>query len=1108
MKRVLAMLMALGMMSVQAALTVVETKGGWAVLKDGKPLVDRIFFGGTKGRVPSKPHRTFQQLPDGTKVWNEWNEGEEMKYRFELAQFKDGHIEATMSGEDPAFTQNSRIIHVAVPFKRVEGKPYQALLTNGRKWEPEEGVMDGSFKNHTCRWFVIDGVIFDFNPIGPTDYCMMYSTGTVKGVWGVKLHEAGFPGMLYMYGGGSSRPSLGGFNGAKLVIREGRNEDYPKYHFLKQYTYSQHLLSSQLLKFGAPKAGKAFSDGNFAYSAAKGMGWAAGSPKPVVGYKEGAYYSHVRGKGVAKYRLTGYHEGYYVVTVGAGNYPGTPNNFTVKVNGEEYGKGLQIPAKESWMASKVVRVAKGEIEVSLEGDYLLSVIGVQPLMSEAEDFTMRRGYWVTDGYEPGSIYRNEDYKRPPVLKVSVQRIPLPVPGTELAAKPTEPPKPTLQPNPEMPSLDWLKSMSMCGLQGNSDVLNELADPALRERYFKQEVDGKGYNCVMVSGLHSRHTYFNHVKRSTEYFRKLCGDLHKRGIKVIDHHDATLLWNSDAGLRTLAERLGEISVAVLDFQPSFQFCFNSPAFKETYYGYLLEQVKAGVDGFQLDELGYWPQGCGCQACREQFHRETGCWLPMNECDPCFNNLASPLWRRWLDWRTVMVTNWFVELRRRAMPIKPDLVLSIYTTHWGFTRSGPRYAASGNLVDMARTFNVFGTEVMTRNSLMSSRPLLPYRKMKNILSKAYGAQVWGLYYSSDWKVDYFAWAVANLVGQASWLSKVDRTGAPDYRAFAGSKENMVRRGAEPLAEIALLFSAPSRDWNSGIGFEGELFGLAQTLEEMHVPYEMIGEMSLKPEVLAKYKVLSIGTSGCLSDAEVAAIKDFARAGGTVHLSCNAGGYNELGILRRKWAFADVFGFDLLLTSSKPQVREVGGVKLKAPMVSFARLNQLEKPWRTVRQYGKGRFIYSGIPLAAQFYAREGTPGAEWKYDPNPALYAFFQQEIRDLFGQAFLWKVDVPAKVFTALWKQQDGTLVAHFLNGTGCDIKAGQKMIQGAPKDAFPAMPKDIVFTLPCEKATSAYATSPDFSGRQPVRFQKNADGTATVTLPKALLRAYTLVKIQ
>ena len=48
-----------------------ETKGGWAVLKDGKPLVDRIFFGGTKGRVPSKLHRTFQQLPDGTKVWND-----------------------------------------------------------------------------------------------------------------------------------------------------------------------------------------------------------------------------------------------------------------------------------------------------------------------------------------------------------------------------------------------------------------------------------------------------------------------------------------------------------------------------------------------------------------------------------------------------------------------------------------------------------------------------------------------------------------------------------------------------------------------------------------------------------------------------------------------------------------------------------------------------------------------------------------------------------------------------------------------------------------------------------------------------------------------------
>jgi len=71
----------------------------------------------------------------------------------------------------------------------------------------------------------------------------------------------------------------------------------------------------------------------------------------------------------------------------------------------------------------------------------------------------------------------------------------------------------------------------------------------------------------------------------------------------------------------------------------------------------------------------------------------------------------------------------------------------------------------------------------------------------------------------------------------------------------------------------------------------------------PYEMLGEMSLKAEGLAKYKVLYIGASGCLSDRDLAAIKEFAKAGGTVHLSTNAGGYDELGLKRKKWAFAEI-------------------------------------------------------------------------------------------------------------------------------------------------------------------------------------------------------------
>ena len=61
------------------------------------------------------------------------------------------------------------------------------------------------------------------------------------------------------------------------------------------------------------------------------------------------------------------------------------------------------------------------------------------------------------------------------------------------------------------------------------------------------------------------------------------------------------------------------------------------------------VKAGVDGFQLDEYNFWKHSCACQHCRAEFHRATGCYLPMNELDPSLNNPDSELWRRWVIWQ---------------------------------------------------------------------------------------------------------------------------------------------------------------------------------------------------------------------------------------------------------------------------------------------------------------------------------------------------------------------------------------------------------------------------------------------------------------------------
>ena len=1109
--RKILVLLAGAFLCAHAALTVVPDGKKWAIMRDGKPFVRRVEMGYFDNREPSKKQYSYQELPDGTKVWNEWNEGSELRYRLEVAQHTDGTVEITMSGEDEAYTQNLRLVNLFIPTELLAGKTFEALANNGRKWEPVSGTFDKSFKGGGYRWFVIDGVIFDFNPIGASDYCSGYSHGTIKGVWVVEPSSSSWSGMTRIGGGGTSQRIMGGFNGAKVVLREGSNADYAKYHAMKTYTYSQHLLSSSLLHFGAPKAGSKFSvnktaDGNIPFSKETGYGWLKGSGEPQVGYKEGTYYSHVAGHDDSVYRIDNLPSGFYAVTVGAGNYTKDANSFSVSVNGISFGENVSVSASKCRIASKVIFVKEGHIDVELSGNWLLSSIGVQPVMNRSEDFSMNRGYWVTDGYEPSSIYRNADYKAPLTLPLNVQEHFLPVPGTELAEKPKEPPRPVLLPDPETPSLQWMKNLKMYRFHGNADVLAELRNPALRERYMKEEIDGKGYNCAMISGMHSRHTYTNHIKRGTEYFRLLATDLHKRGIKVLDHHDSTLLWNSDSGLRTLAERLNELEYGVHDNLPSFQLCLNNPIFKETYFAYLKEQVKAGVDGFQLDEVEFWPHACACRWCRERFHKETGCYLPMNECDPAFNNVNNPLWKRWLDWRTATVTNWFVELRRYLKSTKPDLVLSVYTTHWGFTRSAPRHLASSDLVDLGRTFNLFGTEVMTRNTLQSSRPLLPYRKMKSILTKAYGANVWGWFYSSCWETDYFSWAVSNMVGQASLLSNVDKKGAPDYLTFSGSPVNMKLERSEQIAKVALLFSSRSRDWNSGLGFDNELFGMAQILEMMHVPYEMIGQMSINPKTLAKYDVLYIGASGCLSDQDVATILGFARAGGTVILSTIAGVFDELGVSRKQWAFQEAMGFPVSLPP-KGTVKTVSDIKLASPLPCYAKAADLQTPYRTERTYGKGRLIYSAIPLVSPCRAREGTPPHPWSFDRNVPLEAFVKKELASVLGDAAYWQVDAPEQVYTTIWRENNGNLVVHFLNATGCTIKFKEKMGFKAPNPAYPPLAKPIVFTLPV-KVTSAVAVSPDFSGEVALEFQANPDGSTTFTLPPNLLKGYTLVRVK
>ena len=1044
-----------------AVLDVVETNGTFAVIRDGKTVVRGVTVAlGGDGRHPGE-QRSFVRQADGAKVWNVWSEDPDCRYRLEVVRRSDGAVEMTLAGQISASSPyTTRRLYLFVPSDVFDGREYEALQGDGRAWRPKKGVFDSAFRRNSFRWLASEGLLWDFNPVGAGSYCNMYRAGTIQGVW-TFIKRSG--GRSYELSSGSVvRSKSGNLTGTKIVLREDSCGDYFKYHHLGTFHYSQRCRAAHAVVLGAPRFGKSYENGDLMFDAKRGFGWRKGLRRSVkVGHPSGAYYSHVCGDETAIYRFAGLTDGFYVFTIQMGNWTGDENHFSVQVNGTVLGENLSVEKGMARTISQVVRISGGIADVRFEGRWIASAIAVQPLMADAEDFSVRRGMWFSSGYEPCILYRTCDFARPMEFGRLDETIVMPEPGKEGLAKPRDPPmvREGVSASDD-PAFAWLRSAKTYSFAGNASPLDFAKEgKGSVEEIFRTDTDGMGYNVAFVSGLHSRHTYIGHESRGIESIRSVAEVAHRRGMKVIDHHDATLLWNEMGGFRAMMSRLPETIRSVHDNLPSFQLCPNNPVFKKTYRAYLRKLVEAGVDGFQLDEIVFWAHGCACKACREKFHAETAWQLPLDETDATFSDWRSRIARRWHAWKVRCIANWFAELKASVNDIKPDLAILMYSTHWGMVASQPRNGLVNDLMGLGRVVNYFGTEVMTRNPIQSSRSLMPYRRMMNMFTLAYGSPVWGIFYGDADEGSYLAWSISNMLGQSALLHGRGK-GRKDFVKWGASEWNMVRTGAQPVADVALLFSSCSRDWNKDISFIEEEFGLAQELEALHVPYEFIGDMNLSAARLKKYKMLCLGASCCLSDADIAAIKDYMADGGIVYTAVEAGRCNEFGEARASWPFEEV----------------------------------------------KGNFIYRPDMRAAAFCAREAEVGAIWEFNPDLQAERDYRMKLSGVLSGVVSWRVSAPDTVFTSIWREADGTAAIHFVNAGGACLKPGDKITSLIPQTPFPPIMTDIMISFIGGKVKSAVATSPDFDGERPLDVL--GDGGTRVVLPKHLFKTYTLVRLK
>ena len=1050
-------------LSAEGALEVREVSDGvFSVLRDGGEVAVNV-RATFQSCDPKSVERSCVIAPDGSKVWNFWSKDAESRFRFEVVQRMDGAVELSILGSAYENAGNrQRGIQFDLPMQ-FRGKRWRARVDTLRDNPRQEGVFGEGSREFCPRELSSDGIVFDFNPYGPGEFS---ATGNnhILPVWKAKAGCG--EGAARLEGLADFDHPLGGYGGTKVVIREGAASDYCHHHVWEYFNYEQQFPTTRCVKFGAPKAGVAYVEGNFAFDPKKGCGW-VGTAVPVVkvGHRSGVYYSHAVGAGRAVYRFAGLEPGYYLATIQLGNYTDETNKFSVTAAGEKLGGELTVAKKKARTVSRFVHVDGGTCDFAFEGQWLVSAIALQMRIHDSEDFTIRRGFWYVEGYEPAIAYRSEYYRQTPEFPVSDETIDMPVPGKESDGVFRKPPLPISLPRPK--DVEWTSKMRLWKLMTNNSTMMELADDDYRERLFTETLARRPYNTVMFNGMLSRHTFpkerIELGKRLTSKFVKTAK---RHGLKTVEHVDLTLLWNREVGVRTMIERTGQLIREYENNLPSLQLCINNPEMRRWIYGYLRGQVEAGYDAMMLDECCFYHHGCVCRHCRERFHRETGWLLPLDETDPTFLSYReTELSRRWDEWKKATADTWRVEVREYLKQFNPNLVFMTYSTLKNFTM--PEVKASARVYSHgrsrrpfpARSISVFGNEVMTENVLLGSRSLLPMTRARGLLRTDPAIPpLWNWYYNHDQNCNYFSWCLATMCGQTAFLTDLPpEAGIPDPESWAGVSRSMDICEAEPEARVALLFSVDSRDFNPDDKFEAELLGLAQELEALHVPYAFLGDDYLDAEHLNRYKVVFLGDAQCIRDGGYEALKNFIRAGGRVYGQKGAGLRNEYG-------------------------EEVAG-----------------------------RTPFAEMSSAAPFRADEVIPWKSpvWEFGPDLKAEEAFRGELAALVGDAAFWQLrGVPEKVYTSVWREHSGELLLHFLNATAANLKKGDVMGFSAPKVPFPPMAEDFVITVPAAKGAKAVAYSPDWGveGRE-LPSEARPGEKLEIRLPKELFKAYALVRV-
>ena len=337
------------------------------------------------------------------------------------------------------------------------------------------------------------------------------------------------------------------------------------------------------------------------------------------------------------------------------------------------------------------------------------------------------------------------------------------------------------------------------------------------------------------------------------------------------------------------------------------CLNSP-YRRVLQGMTREVIEDyGVDGIYYDGIYYPPQFCFCDGCRKKYREMFGKEMPAKLRDHNRIKLGEET-----------VVGWSREIRDLINETNPDVcyALDCHATIIGHSDCREYIEKTYDYVDV-RIQECYP-------EVVNEQPY--YGEMEcQLMAAETGKTVWWCKWISriPGRNDVAhppaaikLWGAGTLATKSPVFfllqrtTDIDRACIPPMREIATLWKRARRdmANAETVASVALFHSIESKVRRLPIKvrehrkcFEGWYLALRNE----HIPFDVISEVGLCLDALAKYSVLILPNTRYMSEGVIQTVREFVKRGGALIATGFTSLSDENGKDRSNFGLADVFG-----------------------------------------------------------------------------------------------------------------------------------------------------------------------------------------------------------